>query len=287
MDPESELETALVDLGNRLQLQRRGHSPGVFRSAVEAWCKDLDWPPDVLQHALLLDRNNAAHIGRVVIKYNGVVREKKKKKSTLARGAYYVKKTGARVSPDLRTNLDDYIDASDEAMSKMESRDYLLIALAVAAAGYVIYRLTRRHATEAVLPSPRPVPQSDRWILVLVINASRLSVVDAVRDRSVGALDGDQLYQATQAIWFGRALDFDKSDLSRWFDSSNQVVEECEYDVHLVKIDLAEDDQGLHRKANQIDRLDAFRRFQAKTFNATVSARLPSDAYGTTDVYSR
>ena len=124
------------------------------------------------------------------------------------------------------------------------------------------------------------------YVLVLVVNAGRESVIDAVRTGGVAALNGDQLYQATQALWLGKETDFELS-LGGWFNKERVVSEPSEYDVYLIRVEMAGDDPGLHRNANQLDRLDAFRRFQSMGFKATVSPRLPSDAYGTTDVYSR
>lgn len=281
-----QLERALRDVEDRLQLRRRRRDRRLFRSAVEAWCEVLAWPSDVAALALSLDRSHAAHLGRVAEGVNAVVRERKTASSRTARIAEGVKKAGALVSDGLRAEDDEYIHAIDGAMLKMDAKDYLLIALAVAAGGYVVYRLTRKAPTHAFVPVPT-APESKHQVLILVINAGRESVIEALRGERGSALHGDVLYQATQALWCGSANEFERSGLGEWFGSDRTTTTPSEYDVHLVRIDIANDDTGLHRNANQMDRLDAFRRFQATGFKATVSSRLPSDAYGSTAVYSR
>ncbi|RMG19606.1 MAG: hypothetical protein D6729_04765 [Deltaproteobacteria bacterium] len=126
---------------------------------------------------------------------------------------------------------------------------------------------------------------------MLVINADRhKNVIDALRSGGVKALEGEQLYKATQSLWVGTEEEFRDSKLAEWFREERAVAEESksEYDVHLVRVDLPADDVGLHRDVNQVDRADAFRRIQSmKDVRVTVSDRLPSDAYGTTGVYKR
>lgn len=281
-----DLERALRDVEDRTQIWRRARDQRLFRSSVQAWCDVLDWPAEVADLALSLDRSHAAHLGRVAARVDAEVRDRKKSSSRAARLADRAKQAGAFVSDGLRAEDDDYMDATDGAMLKMDTRDYLLIALAVAAGGYVVYRLTRKPSRQAPLTAS-PVVEPARKVLVLVINAGRESVIDALRAGGGSALQGDQLYQATQALWLGSAAEFERSGLAQWFGTERAVTEPSEYDVHLIRLDIAADDAGLHRNANQMDRLDAFRRFQATGFKATVSPRLPSDAYGTTDVYSR
>lgn len=264
----SALSRVLDDISRRLQLGRRARSRRLFQEAVEAWCEELDWPLEAAHLGLELDRDQAAHLGRLAFAFDTAVKETKKRRSP-------------------PVNAGDYIRARDEAMSKMEAKDYLLIALAAAAAGYVIYRLARQPSESRNAPPARPAAVPTRWVLVLVINAGRDGVIDALLSGGVAALEGDQLYQATQALWLGPEDEFRRTNLSEWFSEARAVPEPSEYDVHLVRVELSSDDPGLHRNANHMDRLDAFRRFQSMGFKATVSPRLPSDAYGTTDVYSR
>lgn len=290
MHTSSELSRVLDDISRRLQLGRRAHSPSLFRAAVEAWCEELDWPLEAARLGLELDRDQAAHLGRLAFAFDAAVKAKKEHGSLQEQGGQALRKVARHipvVGSSLQVHAGDYIRARDEAMSKMEAKDYLLIALAVAAAGYVIYRLARQPSESRGAPPARPAAVPTRWVLVLVINAGRDGVIDALRSGGVAALEGDQLYQATQALWLGPEAEFRGSNLSEWFSEARAVAEPSEYDVHLVRVELSSDDPGLHRNANQMDRLDAFRRFQSMGFKATVSPRLPSDAYGTTDVYSR
>lgn len=291
MHTSSELSRVLDDISRRLQLKCRARTAILFRAAVEAWCEELDWPLEAARRGLELDPDQAAHLGRVAFAFDAAVKAKKEHGSLQERGGQALRRVARHipvVGPSLlQVHAGDYIRARDEAMSKMEAKDYLLIALAVAAAGYVIYRLARQPSESRGAPPARPAAVPTRWVLVLVINAGRDGVIDALRSGGVAALEGDQLYQATQALWLGPEAEFRRSNLSEWFSEARAVAEPSEYDVHLVRVELSSDDPGLHRNANQMDRLDAFRRFQSMGFKATVSPRLPSDAYGTTDVYSR
>lgn len=290
LGPE-ELDRAVRDVGERVPIRERARDRTLLRSCVLAWCEILGWAPEVADIAMSMDRAHAAHMGRIAIKFESEVRQHKVSASKVARGADLAKdlakRAGAFINDGLRADPWDYTDASDEAMSKMEPRDYILIALAIAAAGYVVYLLRSRPQRPVEAPPVTTTAATTRWVLVLVINAGRDGVIDALRSGGVAALKGDQLYQATQALWLGPEAEFCGSNLSEWFSEARAVAEPSEYDVHLVRVELSSDDPGLHHNANQMDRLDAFRRFQSMGFKATVSPRLPSDAYGTTDVYSR
>jgi hypothetical protein len=281
-----ELDRAVRDVEERVQIQRHARDRTLLRNSVGAWCEILGWAPEVSDFAMSMDCAHAAHLGRIAIRFEEV-RQHKVSASKVTRDTDLAKRAGARSNDCLRADRKDYTDASDEAMSKMEPRDYILIALSVAAAGYVVYRLTRTPQRPAEVSPVITNEVPTRWILVLVINAGRESVIGALRSGGVAAVKGDQLYQATQALWLGPESEFRRSNLSDWFSEARAVPEPSEYDVHLVRVELSSDDPGLHRNANQMDRLDVFRRFQSIGCKATVSPRLPSEAYGTTDVYAR
>lgn len=264
----------------------RARDQRLFQSSVHAWCDVLGWPAEVAELGLSREQSQAKHLGRVAACVDAEVRDRKRSSSRVARLADHVKRVGSFVNDGLRAEDADYMGATDGAMLKMDTRDYLLIALAVAAGGYVAYRLTREPSRHEPTPASRTV-EPTRKVLVLVVNAGRESVIDALRAGGGPALQGDQLYQATQALWLGSAAEFERSGLAQWFGKERAVSAPSEYDVHLIRLEIGADDAGLHRNANQMDRLDAFRRFQATGFKAAVSPRLASDAYATTGVYGR
>jgi len=271
------LNRAVLDVEARVQIRGRARDRTLLQSCVRAWCDILEWESAVADIAMRIVPEHTAHIARIAIKFESEVRQH----SMVARWLAVVE-----LLLGLRADPGDYVNASDEAMSKMELRDYILIALAVAAAGYVVYRVTRRPQPPVQAPPVTTTAAPTRRVLVLVINADRKNIIDALRSGGVAAVEGDQLYQATQALWLGTEDEFG-SNLSQWFSEARAVTEPSEYDVHLVRVDLSSDVPGLHRNANQMDRLDAFRSFQRTGVKTTVSPRLPSDAYGTTNVYSR
>jgi len=279
-----ELDRAIQIVKERVQFLSRTRDRTLLRHCVQVWCEILDWAPEVVNIAMSMDRSHVAHLGRIAFEITSVVQQHKTSTSIVDRGA---KKFGAVFNKGLRTTPRDYINLSNEAMSNMDPKDYILIALAITAAGYAVYNLIGRPQRPVEAPPVNTMPMPTRWVLVLVINAGRESVVDALRSGGMAALEGDLLYQATQALWLGSEAEFQRSNLSKWFNETRAVREPSEYDVYLICVELSSDDAGLHRNVNQMDRLDAFRRFQSMGFKTTVSPRLPSDAYGTTNVYSR
>jgi len=281
LEPIEALDRAVQDVEARVQIRGRARDRTLLQSCVRAWCDILEWESAVADIAMRIVPEPAAHIARIAIKFESEVRERKVSKRMGARFLAVVE-----LLLGLRADAEDYAKARDEVMSKMEQRDYILIALAVAAAGYVVYRVTRRPQPPVQAPPVTTTAAPTRRVLVLVINADRKNIIDALRSGGVAAVEGDQLYQATQALWLGTEDEFG-SNLSQWFSEARAVTEPSEYDVHLVRVDLSSDVPGLHRDANQMDRLDAFRSFQRTGVKTTVSPRLPSDAYGTTNVYSR
>ncbi|MFO0695416.1 MAG: hypothetical protein U0230_17770 [Polyangiales bacterium] len=290
MHAGSELSLVLTKISNRLQLGQRARNPGLFREAVETWCVELGWPHEAARLGLDLERVHSAHLGRLAFAFDAAVKEKKEQGSLQEQGGQALRKVAKRIpvfGSSLEVHAHDYIGARDEAMVEMKAEDYLLIALTVAAAGYAIHRFARRPPESPSAPPVLPVGEPSQRVLVLVINASRDGVIHALRSGGLAALEGDLLYQATQALWLGSEAEYRNSNMSDWFSNDRAVSEPSEYDVHLVRVELPSDDPGLHRNANQMDRLDAFRRFQSASLKATVSPRLPSEAYGTTEVYSR
>jgi hypothetical protein len=176
-----------------------------------------------------------------------------------------------------------------EGMKRMDTKDVVLIALPVTAVGYARYQLTRERREAERTPPPRPTPTlAERRVLVLVVNASRSEILTALQtERRLNPSLADQLYKETQALWIGTEAEFERAPIRTWLDPARRVTQESEYDVHLVKIAVADDDEGFSRNASQVDRLDAFRRLSMSGAAVEVSERLPSEAYGTTGVYSR
>lgn len=140
--------------------------------------------------------------------------------------------------------------------------------------------------------SAPPIPDQNKdtsWILLLVINSAKDEIRQSLEtSRRVTTNHSDALYRATQALWMGSKADFEQSELKSWF-SGNRVVlaVESEYDVYFVRIDLDEHDSGFNPDANQIDRIDAFRRLPDNSGKVEVSDRLPSKAYENKLLYSR
>lgn len=255
------LEDAVGRIEKRVRAQDRVCDRELLRDCVRAWCEELDWPSEVADVANAEYHALAEYVHRI------------------PRAFVWPQ----RLKGVLSLNL-------DEAMhrGKLSGGEIVLIALVIGALAYVVYRLGRRERRPVEAPSVTTTPSRPRWVLVLVINAAKENVLAALRSKGVAALRGDELYQATQALWLATEAEFQSSHVLEWFRETRAVRTPSEYDVHLVRFDLSADDPGLRPNANPMDRLDAFRRLCAQRPAVIVSPRVPSDAYGTTDVfYSR
>lgn len=175
----------------------------------------------------------------------------------------------------------------------------LLIAFVVTGVGYALYLLHKKSERQApsskssqsvsTLP-PRQDKAYHTWTLVLVINAGQEEIIQSLKTNCrVMPNEGEALYRATQALWMDSEADFSKSELkNRFYDAREErESKKSEYDVHFLQIELYKRDPGFYPNANQIDRLDAFRRLPENSGKVIVSPRLPSKAYENTDVYSR
>jgi len=172
----------------------------------------------------------------------------------------------------------------------------VLIGFLVTASSYAFYLLDESNRKNNQPQHNNPInsnalPQTQdkkEDILLLVINASRQNIIQPLKSNHHITDDfSNEIYRITQALWMGNIREF--SQFETWFLQDKEVSESeySEYDVYLVKIELKYSDKGFSRNANQLDRLDAFRKLPENTLNVSVSPRLPSKAYANKDFYSR
>jgi hypothetical protein len=283
---KNDLENALQYVANQTQLSRRPRDERRFRDCVEAWCDLLGWPLEVADLAMQLRPSFEPLLGRVAAP--GAVEVGERKQAERLGGGLLNSMANWMASHVLflRRNAADDANATGGAMLKLEEEHYfyLLFALAVVAVGYVVYRWRQKFPQQ----KPRtasPMAEPARNVLVLVVNANHEGVIEALRAGGGSALQEDELYKATQALWFGTEADFARLGFAQWFRKDRAVTTPSEYDVHLIRLAVAADDVGFHRNANHMDRVDAFRRLQEAGLKAEVSPRVPSDAYGTMGVF--
>ncbi len=261
MSTSNHFEHVVQDVRKQAHHYQNTQNYTQLQACVRAWCEHLKWQVDVNDAIKLYQES--AHLKKIELR--------------LTPDTYHQRPSNKELKNSNPSNKDK---------SKMEDipYGYILFALAVAAAGYAAYHLKQKNP-----PNARKAPENalTSWTVVLVINADRENIIDTLRSGGAATLADDHLYKATQALWFGAEEDFETSTLAAWFSEDRAVTHTTEYDVHLIRFDLREDDPGLHRGASQLDRLDAFRRLRSSGLKAAVSPRLPSDAYGTTDTYSR
>lgn len=276
---------ALHDIMDVLKSKQNLNNEDLFRFAVEAWCEKLGWPEHAAHYGF--DPGNVSQFVNLKDFHKHLSNAENQAGQPLG-FSRILRKLFDLLDSSLQW-LAEYcceVHQRGKAMSTVDATIYLLIALAFAALGYAVYLQVSKNK----LPNEtrtRLNPATMQWVLVLVVNVGRDSVINAIRSGGIAALERDQLYNATQDLWVGTESDFKCSSLAQWFSEDRTVTEESEYDVHLIRIDIAGDDPGLHRGANQMDRLDAFRRFQKTGIKVMVSPRLPSKAYVTGDLYPR
>ncbi len=169
----------------------------------------------------------------------------------------------------------------------------LVIAFVLTGIGSLLYLLrpqsSQKKIFRAIEPGQQPRLPADRndYVLVLVISAENEDIIYSLnKNRRVMSDEGERLYRATQALWMGSKTEL-PSRLRDSFYSKTlvQKVEQSEYDVYFVQIEIYKCDIGFTPNANQLDRIDAFRSLHKNSGEVKVSPRLPSRAYENTDVY--
>jgi len=114
------------------------------------------------------------------------------------------------------------------------------------------------------------------WTLVLVINAGKTLLINAIKKEGIHKMDPDELYRSTQSLWFGEKSEFETSDLASCFDESKKVTDEneSEYDVYLIRLKLNNEVIGFHQDADDLDRMDAFESLIKNRNPVKISERL-------------
>lgn len=171
----------------------------------------------------------------------------------------------------------------------------LLCGFAIVAIGYLIFSNNQQEkqgqSSEKEEAKDTPVPSKIPQTLVLVINALKAEIAETLkRQGKINPDDCQAIYRDTESLWIGYQSNL-SSQLKNCFSTSNQFVvpegEESEYDVYLVQIELEDTDKGFKQNADQLARIDAFRRLADLSVNVKVSPRLRVNAYQDTGVYKR
>ena len=131
---------------------------------------------------------------------------------------------------------------------------------------------------------PSPVDSRD---VVLVLNADKnANIIEKLRTSGLSGLSKDELYSATQSLYEDTQSNVD-AKFSHLF-SGARPPDNNEYDVHLVRLrGVSPSLRGLNRGANQMDRLDAFRKIHENRVKVDVSPRVDSYAYAADHIYIR
>jgi hypothetical protein len=237
-----------------------------IKRAIDAWCDVMGWPRE------------CAAIGHQHI--NSVTR-------LIGRIAY---KIYGKISILHRHEEREFEDESGEALAKMERKEYLLIAFGVAAIGYALYVARRNSVARTDIPPTEltPTPVRERWKLVLVMNAAKqATTIEALRVGGTLSSGADAMFEATQALWFGRASSGAYPAMDALLSRTDDVSVPTEYDVHLVGFDLEGDEPGFRAGVDYMSRLDAFQALCKRGAKPRLSVRLPAEAYGVGGFYKR
>jgi len=185
----------------------------------------------------------------------------------------------------------------------------VLIAFAITAIGYFIYRLNQQKQETTRGEEPRPynttplsptvstvqtpsiltssIPKNTNQFLILVVSHSQEDFIKSLVAKSrINSNDGESLYEITKYLWLGSETEYSKikSNISEYLVAKG---EESEYDIYLVYIKLNQADEGFTSNVDQLDRYDAFRKLADLSVNLTISDRLQMEAYGNIEVYNR
>lgn len=185
----------------------------------------------------------------------------------------------------------------------------VLIAFAITAIGYFIYRLNqpKQETTRGEEPrqyNPNPlaptvstvqtpsiltpsIPIITNQFLILVVSHSQADFLKSLQAKErIDFKDGESLYEITKYLWLGSETEYSKIKRNIKEYSVAQGAE-SEYDIYLVYIELNQADEGFNSNVDQLDRYDAFRKLADLSVNLTISPRLQMEAYGNIEVYNR
>lgn len=256
-------------------------------NSIKAWCEKLQIDKEVSEHIfqkLWAENSNVQNLAREI--YDGY-----NKSQELINKPFFNPKSNLYYL--LKTQLKEI----DIDMNKNEIM--LLSGFAITVIGYLIFSNNQQEKPKQSLknkeqiyssqspPIQRKIPQ----ILVLVINALKAEIAKTLnRQGKINPDDYEAIYRGTESLWIGSQSNL-SSQLKNCFSTSNQFVvpegEESEYDVYLVQIELKDTDKGFEKNADQLARIDAFRRLADLSVKVTVSPRLRVNAYQNTGVYQR
>jgi hypothetical protein len=185
----------------------------------------------------------------------------------------------------------------------------VLIAFAITAIGYFIYRLNQQKQETTRGEEPRPynttplsptvstvqtpsiitssIPKNTNQFLILVVSHSQADFLESLVAKSdINSNDGESLYEITKYLWLGSESEFSQTTANIKQYSVSKGAE-SEYDIYLVYVELKEADEGFTSNVNQLDRYDAFRKLDDLALNLRISPRLQMEAYGNIKVYNR
>lgn len=176
---------------------------------------------------------------------------------------------------------------------------YLLLAFVIVSVGSALFLLSKKYkeqnyqggGSQLSLPN---IPYAESvqsikygFILMLVVNVKHESIINTLKNTGSITHDmPDQLYHATQELWFGSEEQYLNSQIKTQFNSQGTPYP-SEYDVYFIKIKLVQENSKFNKNASQLSRRDGFMQLPKIAQEVKVSNRLSSKSYANIGVYSR
>lgn len=180
--------------------------------------------------------------------------------------------------------------ASTKDREKKKKRA-LLGGFGGAAIGGSAGMLLQKHVNKQRIKPISSVPSAadshaDSHDVLLILNASHGDTLEKLKTSGLSGLSKDELYRVTQALYKDTPSNIDK--LRYWLTDAARSTNNTEYDAHVVRLrGVPSTLRGFDRRANQMDRLDGFRKLKEIGTKVEVGPRVPSDAYATGHYYGR
>jgi hypothetical protein len=178
----------------------------------------------------------------------------------------------------------------------------VLLAFMAVAVSYLILRLQEtttkeepwENKTDGLNSNQHNVPEPELPVIVkpaspIVEKVKKYSLIVAIPVNKANVIDSDSfsyeaLYKATRFLSL-----VETEEVDNFSSKTNQVkaIDDSEYDVYLIKLDLNKYDHRFERDVDQVDRYDAFCDLRNLVTNTVISQRLTMDASSAFNLYSR
>lgn len=285
-----ELEQFLAAAVQELPTSQTPRDDVLLLKTAVWWCEQLDWPTQIAEDTLALKVYLGQHLVRLVLCFKGMVRFKSLK-GLISPQNEEPSKSLLKTLSSVLFNEDDYNKSLDEVMTQLDIKDYALLILGFVAVGFVLHKLRSTKApSEQKERGPltrRTAPNSQGWVLILVINQKHKEVISKLKS-GIDLPRGDELAKATDSLWLGKREEYEGSELSQWFNKHEPASAPDEYSVYFAKFELDHEIPKLSRgETNKLARFDGFQDLLENHLTQDLSVLLPKEAWRNNNLYMK